>query len=91
MDAGIVGTDGYEFWIVPPSMTDQELDAFAWQCGSDHAEMYGIYPRSEYQNTEDFDEDDESYSEDIEGSWEDYLPEKHDMHSMTGTPDWQVY
>lgn len=91
MDAGQAGTDGYEFYEVPESMTTEELDDFAWQCGKDHAEMYGIYPRDEYVDTEDFDEDDESYSDGIEGSWEHYNPEKHDMHSMTGTPSWSVY
>lgn len=89
MDAGIAGTDAYEFYEVPESMTTEELDAFAWQCGTNHAEMYDIYPCCDYSDKEV--EDDNTYSEDIEGSWEDYNPEKHDVHSMTGTPSWSVY
>jgi len=44
MDAGMAGTDAWEFYEVPDDVTDEELSDFAWQCGKDHAEMYGIYP-----------------------------------------------
>lgn len=91
MDAGMAGTDEWEFYLVPDSVTDDQLSEFAWERGKNHAEMYGIYPREEYADTEDFDEDDESYSDGIEGWWEEYDPEKHDGHTMGGTPEWQDY
>jgi len=88
MHAGLAGTNAWEFWEVPESMTDNELSDMAWQCGKEHAEMYGIYPLHEYQDLPDFDENDEAYSDGIEGWWEDYDAKKHDEHTMTGVPEW---
>jgi hypothetical protein len=89
MDAGMAGTDSWEFWLVPESMTDDELSEMAWERGVQHAEMYGVYPRHEYADTEDFDEDSDSYSDSIEGWWEDYDPELHDGHRICGDTSWQ--
>jgi len=91
MDAGMAGTDSWEFWLVPDSVSDNELSDFAWERGKNHAEMYGIYPREEYADTEDFDEDDESYSDSIEGWWEVYDPEKHDGHRVGNDTSWDQY
>lgn len=90
MDAGFAGTDAWEFYEVPVSITDEELNQFAWERAKDHAEMYGVYPREEYVGEEDY-EDDDSYSDNIEGWFEEYDPEKHDGHTMTGTPHWEKY
>lgn len=90
MDAGMAGTDAWEFWLVPESMTDEQLDQLAWQCGKDHAEMYGIYPREEYCEEPDFDEDDESYSEGIEGWWEPYDANIHDGHRIGDDRSWNT-
>jgi len=91
MNAGMAGTDDWEFWIVPATMTDTELCDFAWQRGLDHAESYGVYYTPHYEDSEDFDPDDECYSDNIDGWYEDYEPEKHDDHSITGTPSWNTY
>ena len=91
LHTGYCGMDSYEFWEVPPTATDDELYELCWQRAKDHAEMYGIYPREEYVDTEDFDEDDESYSDGIEGSFEDYNPEKHDGHRVGSDTSWQTY
>lgn len=87
MDAGMAGTDAWEFYEVPESMTDDELSDFAWQCGKAHAEMYGIYPREEYDDIDE-DEDGDQYSDNIEGWWEDYDPVKHDGHTIGGIIQW---
>jgi hypothetical protein len=91
MNAGFVGTDAWEFYEVPVTITDGELNVFVWQRAKDHAESYGVYPREEYADTEDYDEDSESYSDNIGGWYEDYDPAEHDGHTMTGTPSWQQY
>ena len=91
MDAGCAGTDAWEFYLVPDDVSDDELSDFAWQRGKDHAESYGIYPRDEYVDTEEFDEDDECYSDNIEGWWEPYDHEKHDGHSIGGEIHWERY
>jgi hypothetical protein len=91
MDAGMAGTDSWAFWLVPDDVSDDELSDFAWELARDHAEMYGIYPREEYADTEDFDEDDESYSDSIEGWWEVYSPDEHDGHRVGGDRSWQEY
>ena len=91
LDAGMAGTDSYEFWEVPETATDDELYQLCWERAKNHAEMYGIYPREEYVDTEDFDEDDESYSEGIEGWFEDYNPGKHDGYRVGSDTSWQTY
>jgi hypothetical protein len=91
MYAGCAGTDAWEFYEVPDDISDDELSEFAWQRGKDHAEAYGIYPREEYSDTEEFDEDDECYSDNIEGWWEDYDPKLHDGHAIGGKIYWKHY
>lgn len=91
MNAGMVGTDAYEFYEVPDGVTDEQLDEFAWQRGIENAETYGIHYTPYYWDDEDFDPDDEHYSENIEGWWESYDQEKHDDFSYTGTPHWEQY
>ena len=91
MYAGQCGTDAWEFYLVPATMTDAELGDFAWQCGKDHAEMYGIYPKSEYGDSDEVSEeelDGDNYSDNIDGWFVEYDSKKHDKYSMTGTPHW---
>lgn len=65
-------------------VTTEELDQYAWLSALDNAETYGIYP-TEYASEDVMDENgniledyEDSYSDNIEGFWEDYDPEKHD-------------
>lgn len=90
MDAGMAGTDGWEFYEVPASLTDNQLGEFAWECAVSHAEMYGIYPADHYTD-EEIEEDPDAYSDNIEGWWEDYDPKKHDGHTIGGVPHWNEY
>lgn len=80
--AGITGTDSAEFVEFDDSVTNAELDAEAWERALNHAGMYGIYPIDEMPEDHDEEEADswtsDSYSESIEGYWEEYDPEKHD-------------
>lgn len=85
MHTGYCGMDGWEFFEVPESMTEDELYKLAWDCAVQNAEMYGIYPEC-YYSEEDVAQDPESYSDNIEGWWEIYDPEQHDGHTITGTP-----
>ena len=87
MSAGMAGTDNYEFWEFPDSVTEETLSAFAWECGVQWADSFGIYPNAEYTD-EEVDADPESYSDDIEGYWENYNSEEHNGHTMTGVPQW---
>ena len=91
LHTGYCGMDAWEFWKVPETATEDELAALCWERAKDNAEMYGIYPRHEYEDEEGFDEDDESYSDAIEGSFEDYDPEKHDGHRIGGDTSWSQY
>lgn len=77
-DAGMAGTDTAAGFILVRDTTESELDEKAWRFGVDWAESYGIYPRSEYEDEDDFDEDDECYSDGIEGFWDIYYAEKHE-------------
>ena len=80
-NTGYCGMDGVDVIEYPDDVTDEELDMDAWTGAVQHAESYGIYPEEdrEIYEEEDAEVDDDSYSHNIEGSWEDYDPEKHDQ------------
>lgn len=94
MHAGMAGTDGWEFWEVPDNISEAELDEFAWECGLYHAESYGIYYRPVYVEDSELSEDElysDCYSDNIEGWWEPYSPEKHDGYRVGGDTSWNQY
>lgn len=79
---GYCGMDGHDFRVYPDDVTDDELHDDAWEGALSNAESFGIYPYPEEFG--DDDEDDETdYSYDIEGSWEEYDPDKHDGFSTS--------
>ena len=92
LDAGFACMDAAEFWKIPVNISENELSNLAWERALDHAEMYGIYP--ENCRPDDWDEEEEggdSYTDNIEGYFEDYDPEKHDGLRVGGDDSWQVY
>ena len=91
LHTGYCGMDAYEFWQVPHTATDEELYELAWERARDNADSYGIYPREEYLDDPDVDADDDCYSDNIEGSWEDYNPSEHDGHRIGGKIYWSTY
>lgn len=85
---GYCGMDGHDFDVYPDDVSDEELDTIAYEYALQNAESFGIYPVE--WNDEDEDEDaggarfdSDKYSENIDGWWEDYDPEKHDGLSTT--------
>ena len=82
--------DSWEFFEFSKAITEDELYDLAWECARHNAETYGIYPASEYDE-EDIEQDPESYSDNIEGTWYLYDPEKHDGHSIGGKPCFEQY
>ena len=71
-----VGAEDCTAYILESDYTESELEDIAWQEGVQYAESYGIYPPHD-----DIEDDDENeYSEDIEGYWELYDSTKHDDH-----------
>ena len=94
-DTGICGTESHDFYIVPDTWTENELQDFCWDCALQNAEMYGIYPPQdcgqEFED-EEFDEiEGDEYSDDISGWYEVYDSEKHDMYMVGGgdSPNFQ--
>ena len=83
-DTGSCGTESHDFYIVPDTWTENELQDFCWQCAVENAEMYGIYPTSNC--SEEFEEEIEGdeYSDNIEGYYEVYDAEKQDMYMVGG-------
>lgn len=78
---GYCGSDGIDAATYHDDITDDELHQDAW-CGAiEHAERYGIYPESDRDlyEEEGAEIDDDDFSSNIEGYWEDYNPKKHDM------------
>jgi hypothetical protein len=90
LHTGYCGMDSHEFWEVSPAATDDELNELCWERAVQHADMYGIYPRSEYEDEPEF-EDGDQYSDNIEGSFQDYDPDKHDGYRVGGDTSWQQY
>lgn len=79
--AGFCGSDSHEFAVFNDDITENELDEEAWRRAVDHADSYGVYPRSDYENDPDITDEElenDTYSDSIEGSWEDFDPKKHD-------------
>lgn len=95
LDAGCAGTDSAEFWLVPVDVTQQQLDDLAWERVVDHTDMYDIYPESERPDDWDEDEHDswrnDSYSDNIEGGFEDYDPKKHDGLRVGNDESWREW
>lgn len=81
LDTGYCGMESREFWIVPKSWTNEEINQAIWLAAVDNAESYGIYP--------DDDDEDTVYSgENIDGWFEDYNPEEHDRYRSGSGIDW---
>lgn len=91
LHAGIAGTDSAEFFLVPAGIPQDELGEYAYRQAIEHAESYGIYPTESMPEDCDPDEEDD-YSDNIEGWFELYNPEEHDG-LVTGCGDihWQEF
>lgn len=88
-DVNVCGIGGlHDAQEFPDDVSDEELNDHAWEAALQSAESYGYYPESwrPQEGDEDYQEDDEdsdSYTE-IDAWWENYVPEKHDMHKPGG-------
>lgn len=84
MFTSTVGTDATEFCLVPDSITQKELDEYAWESACQNAESFGIYPPDPEGTEEDIADTDE----DISGHFEPYDPIKHDGLRVGGNTSW---
>lgn len=84
MYTSTVGTDATEFYLVPDSITQKELDDYAWESACQNAESFGIYP----PDPEGADEDNEDADEDISGHFEPYDPIEHDGLRVGNDTSW---
>ena len=91
LHTGYCGMDSHEFWRVPATITEDELQELCWDRAKANAEMYGLYPSEEYADEPDFDEESESYSDGIEGSYQNYNPDKHDCYRVGNDTSWQEF
>lgn len=77
-DAGMAGTNTAELVEFPDDVTDEELDSYAWEGALSWAEHFGVYPESSRPFGDEEENEDDIYSDDIDGYWELYDPAKHD-------------
>ncbi len=86
---GFAGMDGNDARAYPDDVTEDALNRDAWEGALFHAESYGYYPEEDTPfDHDDEDEDSDCYTHGIEGSWEDYDPEKHD-ELVPGGGEWE--
>jgi len=78
MMAGTVGTEYAQLLEMPDDHTQEQLDKEVWRMALDHAEMYGYYPIEDAPDAFEDEEDEDQYTDNIEGWAEPYDPEKHD-------------
>lgn len=83
-ETSTVGTDSWDFVEVSNEYTTEEIDSIAYEYALSNAESYGIYPPHEDDDEEDAEDADDS----ISGAWYDYVPEKHDIYTIGGSPSW---
>jgi len=79
LHTGFVGMDAHDLLSLRDNHTEEEINEAVWQMALDHAQSYGVELESSRPDDFDWDEDDDNYSDNIEGYAELYDPEKHDM------------
>ena len=78
--------DSVEFCEYDDDVTDEQLDQEAWTFAVQNAESYGVYPECYREEAGELGEEfDDSYSDNIEGSWKIYDSGKHDRYAVGGT------
>ena len=101
LHTGYAGMDAHEGWIIPADMSEDDIYQWAYEIAVDHASSYGIYPVNDYEDmseeeleSEGIDLNDWHYTDNIEGSFEDYNPKKHDGKLLFGISKevhWNTY
>ena len=79
---GYCGSDGHEAFSVDDDTSEDEINIIVYEMALEHACSYGYYPYPE--DDDDLDEENDGYSQGIEGAWEDYNPEEHDRYRAGG-------
>lgn len=74
---GYCGSDHNQMVEVEDSITDEELDSWAWQEAVQNAESYGYEEHYHDEECEEGCERDEYSLDQIESYWEEYDEEKH--------------
>lgn len=91
LHTGYCGMEAHEAWEIPETVSDDELDTWAWECAVEHAGRYGIYPESD---EDDEDLEDSRYSgHNIEGSWRIFEDKDTDKvtYGANDGPSWNTW
>lgn len=80
---GYCGSDCYEALEVDDDTSEEELGYIVWDMAVSNAERFGYYPPYE-GDEDDYEEDEDSVSNGIEGYAELYDPKKHDRYRPGG-------
>ena len=90
LHTGYCGMEAVEFIEFDKKPSQQELDMLVDVMALQNAESYGIYRYPE-SDSDSFEEEGDCYSDNIDGYAEEYDPEKHDMYSFDGVPQFTKY
>lgn len=77
-NAGMSGTDTAELVEFEDDVTDEELNTYAWEGAIQWAESFGVYPEYDRDLDDEEEDDEDTYSDNIDGYWEVYDPNTHD-------------
>ena len=89
VDCG-TGTRSATAYLVDPTVSQEELDNFAWDQAVEHGQRYGI----EFSDEDEDEDEDESYADEIAGWFEEYEAKKHDGQLKCGyttTVTWESF
>lgn len=82
MSVGLSGCDGYEFYESDVELSEDYLNAIAWEAAVEHASSYGevVDDSTPEEDIDALEEDGYTviHTYQIEGWFEKYDPEKHD-------------
>lgn len=85
LDAGFAGMDEKTNYTLSEDLSEKELDELCWDMALSHAEGYGVYYATHYEEEDRDDEDDgDNYTNNIGGYWELYDEKKHHGHHEGG-------
>lgn len=83
LSTGFAGMDTYFYVKLDSEYTEDILNDVCWEEAVQHAESYGVYPISEYSDEEMNEDEEDCYTDNIEGYFEVVTEEEAEEEGFT--------